>query len=244
MMIQGEDEISPIILQSRILQRHDRRRCSLTEESAVIHYDDEIKEDSTVFPVVSNFSHYKQRMRRKRFLSHSTAIADQPSMIWRPPPDYYKVFKYTIPSLIGLVAVKFQGKSEDPFKANPAPSWSSLAAFCMHSVIVLIIKQFQYHPTRFMQFLSRVEFASAVVASLSLISLLLPDSSNLVLLYISWILFTIISGWPKFQFAYNWLLERIKTVSTTLLSFFASNMLIGPNVAQQQPQLSATEPPV
>ncbi|KAL3537008.1 hypothetical protein ACH5RR_000374 [Cinchona calisaya] len=261
-MIQGEDEISPVILQSRILKRHDSSkpnsagRSSLSEESGGIHDDDEIKEENTVVPFVSDFSYYKPRKSRKRFprcnyrrsgsdtLPRYTRneIAEQHSMI-RRRPHYYKVFKYTIPSLIGLVAVKYQGKSEDPFKANPAPSWSSVAAVFMHSVIVLIIKHCQSHPTGFMQFLSRVEFASAVVLSLSLMSLLLPDSYGLVFPYISWTLFTIISAWPKFHFTYNWLLTRIKPV-TNVITSFARNFFTGPNIARKPTLPPATGLPV
>lgn len=121
--------------------------------------------------------------------------------LWAPP--LVPFMKYMVPLLLGLVAMKYQGKSETLFVENPAPLWCFVAATCVYWLIVGAMKQ--DHPTPrdariwLRMLLSRSAFASGVVSALSLLSVFLHYPFSLLPLVIWTTLSALFIMWSLLQ---------------------------------------------
>ncbi|KAL3516939.1 hypothetical protein ACH5RR_023841 [Cinchona calisaya] len=162
---------------------------------------------------------------------------------WKWTPPCHTIFKWLIPSLLAVVAVKYQAISEDPSGTRPLHTWSFLIAMFLYSLVLFAAKQSRKHYHKHLQSLGRVALASGVVSSLSLLSLLLPHFLGLFLLYTSWALSLLISAFPVIQYCtYNRLLTGIKTfLDITICK--ARNLFTAWDFSQQPPP-QGTRPPV
>ncbi|KAL3516941.1 hypothetical protein ACH5RR_023843 [Cinchona calisaya] len=160
---------------------------------------------------------------------------------WTPP--CHTIFKCLIPSLLAVVAVKYQAISEDPSRTRPLHTWSFLISIFLYSLILFAAKPSQKHFDNYLKSLGRVALASGVVSSLSLISLLLPSFPGLLLLCTSWALFILLSAFSIVQYCtYNSLFVGIKTPFHIAICS-ARNLFTGWSFSQQPPS-KGTRPPV
>ena len=151
-------------------------------------------------------------------------------------PTCHKVLKYLIPSLSGFVSVKYQAKSEDPFETHPLQTWSFVAATISYALLFLAMKQLQNRCYKYVDILNGVAFASGVLSSFSLLSLLLPYHPGLVLLKASWALSAAIAAWPLLQCTCYWLFSGIQMLLNGLRSH-ARSLLTAWNLRQQAPRI-------
>ncbi|KAL3516937.1 hypothetical protein ACH5RR_023839 [Cinchona calisaya] len=153
---------------------------------------------------------------------------------WKWTPPCHTIFKYLIPSLLAIVAVKYQAINKDPSRTRPLQTWSFLIAILLYSLVLFAAKQSRNRCNRYLESLGRAALASGVVSSLSLISLLLPYIPSLLLLYTASALFVLISTFPIIQRT----LAQIKTALGMCICS-AGNLFTGP-----PPQPQGTRPPV
>ncbi|KAL3537007.1 hypothetical protein ACH5RR_000373 [Cinchona calisaya] len=168
--------------------------------------DDEVREESS--PSRFQGLGIKRKIRKQRWKTRTQILPLQlpssqaPKQESNTTPPFHPVFKFLIPSLLAVVAFKYQGSSEDPSKTHPLQTWSFVLAIFIYSLIksfAIAIKQPQNQSAKFLQFLKLAALASGVVSSLLLVSLLLPRFPGLILLYTSWALFAIISACQYFK---------------------------------------------
>ncbi|KAL3516940.1 hypothetical protein ACH5RR_023842 [Cinchona calisaya] len=160
---------------------------------------------------------------------------------WTPP--CHTIFKYLIPSLLAVVAVKYQAISKDPCRTRPLHTWSFLISIFLYSLVLFAAKQSRKRYGNYLKSLDRAALASGVVSSLSLISLLLPHFPGLLLLYTSWALSVLILAFSIIPYCTcNWLLAGIKTfLDITICN--SRNLFTAWDFSQQPPP-QATRPPV
>lgn len=138
----------------------------------------------------------------------------------------HTVLKYLIPSLFGVVSEKCQAKSEDPFETQPLQTWSFVAAILSYSLLFLAMKKLQNSCHKYVDALNGVAFASGVLSSFSLLSLLLPYYPGLVLLEASWALSAAIAAWPLLQCTYYSLFSGIQMLFNGLISHARSRCVL------------------
>ncbi|KAL3537004.1 hypothetical protein ACH5RR_000370 [Cinchona calisaya] len=213
--------------------------------------DDEVREESS--PSRFQGLGIKRKIRKQRWKTRTQILPLQvpssqaPKQESNTTPPFHPVFKFLIPSLLAVVAFKYQGSSEDPSKTHPLQTWSFVLAIFIYSLITsfaITIKQPQNQSAKFLQFLKLAALASGVVSSLLLVSLLLPRFPGLILLYTSWALFAIILAWPILQMATcNWLLRGTKIVLDVLM-VVPMNSFTGWNFIHRPPPQEVAAPPV
>ncbi|KAL3516935.1 hypothetical protein ACH5RR_023837 [Cinchona calisaya] len=128
---------------------------------------------------------------------------------WTPP--CHIIFKFFIPSLLAVVAVKYQAISKDPSTTRPFQTWSFLISIFLYSLVLFAANQSRKLYDNYLKSLDRFALACVVVSSLSLIALLLPRFPGLLVLCTSWALTVLISTFPVVRCTYNGLFTRIKT---------------------------------
>ncbi|KAL3516938.1 hypothetical protein ACH5RR_023840 [Cinchona calisaya] len=188
----------------------------------------------------------KKKLRlllRRRWNNNSNRGSDgaliQQQWKWTPP--CHTIFKCLIPSLLAVVAVKYQAISKDPSRTRPLHTWNFLISVFLYSLVLFAVKQSIKHNHKHLQRLGRVAFASGVVSSLSLISLLLPYIPSLLLVYTSWALFVLISTFPIIKYT----LVQIKGICiSSARILFTGPPLQGTSIQQPPPQPQGTRPPV
>ncbi|KAL7195940.1 hypothetical protein ACSBR1_036045 [Camellia fascicularis] len=57
------------------------------------------------------------------------------------------IFKYLIPTLVALLAVKYNGKTENPFEAHPAKMWTFFIAICIYCLALGLIQAMKIDST-------------------------------------------------------------------------------------------------
>ncbi|MCD7468374.1 hypothetical protein HAX54_006462 [Datura stramonium] len=85
---------------------------------------------------------------------------------------WQSVFKTLISSLLAVAALKYQGKSKDPFEAKPIVIWCFLLSFILYSLTIILGLLKNYCSAIF----SRMALAFGALSMLSLISLFLPPT--------------------------------------------------------------------
>ncbi|KAI3444728.1 hypothetical protein Pfo_001393 [Paulownia fortunei] len=126
-------------------------------------------------------------------------------------PPLLQILKYMVPSVLALVTLKYQGKTESLFVENPVPVWCFLAATYVYWLIVEVMKQMTTRNRKFFQMLSRAALVSGVLSAVSLVSFFLPYPISLLPL-ITWTPLPVVLGWPIFYNAYSLLHTGITSV--------------------------------
>ncbi|CAK9187319.1 unnamed protein product, partial [Ilex paraguariensis] len=71
-------------------------------------------------------------------------------------PSSDKVFKFLLPLLIGLVAIKCQAKGKDPFEAHPIIMSCLCIAICIYGLARGIRNQVQTHDLQILDYVMLV----------------------------------------------------------------------------------------
>ncbi|CAK9159379.1 unnamed protein product [Ilex paraguariensis] len=129
-----------------------------------------------------------------------------------PCPPSHEVFKYLVPLLAALVAMRYQAKGKDPFEACPINMW----CFCISTFIYCLAMGIQNQTkTRDIQVLAHVILVSGALSSISLGSVILPHFlGQLIFAVLAFLL--IILARNKLKHAYYWLYNRVTNVVALL----------------------------
>ncbi|KAL7169018.1 hypothetical protein ACSBR2_034110 [Camellia fascicularis] len=94
---------------------------------------------------------------------------------FKTPPPCQAIFKYLIPTLVALLAVKYNGKTENPFQAHPANMWTFFIARCIYCLALGLIQEMKIDSPIYSKILGHLTFISGTVSCVSLVSIFLPD---------------------------------------------------------------------
>ena len=126
-------------------------------------------------------------------------------------PPCHGVFKYFIPSLMAVVALKFKNKNIDPFETHPVNMWAFVISTCIYFLILGILKELQNSCANYHQILGHIILISGALSSVSLLSLILPTQLG-CLIFIIWALLPIILVRQSLKHIYRCLTHKIKNV--------------------------------
>ncbi|CAL5435828.1 unnamed protein product [Camellia sinensis] len=108
---------------------------------------------------------------------------------FKSSPPCQAIFKYLIPTLVALLAMKYNGKTENPFEAHPANMWTFFIAICIYCLALGLIQEMKIDSAIYTQMLGYLAIISGTVSCVSLISIFLPDLPGKLVL---WVLLPII----------------------------------------------------
>ncbi|KAA8519889.1 hypothetical protein F0562_014201 [Nyssa sinensis] len=137
-------------------------------------------------------------------------------------PPCHAIFKYLILSLIGLLTVKYQGKTENPFDTHPATMWVFFITTCCYCLALVFMKEMQAHRAKHSRIFNCVLLILGSLASVSLVSVFLPRLFG-SLIFILWVLLLItILARNLLKHLGYWLRLRIEKAVTQVLAKFNS----------------------
>ncbi|KAJ7962297.1 putative Transmembrane protein [Quillaja saponaria] len=99
---------------------------------------------------------------------------------------WFAVFVFLLPVLGGVLQLHCQGSNSSPFETHPANMWVCLLAlltFCSSSAYYI---KSHFHSTNYAKLAAQVTIISGSLASVSVISILVPGRLEL-LVFIAWI---------------------------------------------------------
>jgi len=126
-------------------------------------------------------------------------------------PPWHGVFKYFVPSLMAVVALKFDSKNIDPFETHPMNMWAFVISTCIYFLILGLLKELQNSCANYDQILGHVLLLSGALSSVSLVSIILPTQLGR-LIFIIWALLPIFLVCRSLKHIYRCLTHKIKNV--------------------------------
>ncbi|CAK9153538.1 unnamed protein product [Ilex paraguariensis] len=151
-------------------------------------------------------------------------------------PSSMAVFKYLVPVLVALVAMKYQAKNEDPFEARPINMWCFCIAICIYCLAKGRRNKIQSSVANYSPIIDHVILLFGALASVSLILVLLPRIPELLGFAVIPVVLIIIA-WNKHKRGCCWLCDGIANLVTFIPNIrnwsTQSNEIAQPNPSPQ-----------
>ncbi|CAK9159392.1 unnamed protein product [Ilex paraguariensis] len=151
-------------------------------------------------------------------------------------PSSIAVFKYLVPVLVALVAMKYQTKNEDPFEARPINMWCFCIAICIYCLAKGRRNKIQSSVANYSPIIDHVILLFGVLASVSLISVLLPRIPELLTFAVILVVLIIVAL-NKHKRGCCWLCDGIANLVTYIPDILnwstQSNIAAQPNPSPQ-----------
>ncbi|CAK9159381.1 unnamed protein product [Ilex paraguariensis] len=149
-------------------------------------------------------------------------------------PPCHKVFKYLVPMLIALLAIKCQAKGVDPFETSLINMWCCCIAICIYYLAMGIRNHIQTRTIKYSRILNHVMLIFGTISSVSLLSVIFPHFPRQLILVVPAFL-PIILAQNKLKHGWHWLYNQVIHILDVW------NWVPERNVTEQEPNLS---PPV